>query len=78
MLGPTLDIQGWVLLCWVLLTFMAQLLCISVPETLLDVTLKRQSGILDDIFARLLRYFRLSCKNLTVTHEICLAMLQVN
>ena len=41
-------------------------LCISIPETLLHVTLKRRAEISTDIFARLLRYFFLSCKNLTI------------
>ena len=39
---------------------------ISLPETLLHVTLKRRAGISVDIFACLLRYFRLSCKKLTI------------
>ena len=42
-------------------------LCISTPETLLHVTLKRRAEISGDIFACLSRYFRLSCKNLTIT-----------
>ena len=32
----------------------------------LHMTLKRRAEISADIFARLLRYFRLSCKNLTI------------
>ena len=53
MLGTALDIY-------------IQSLCISIPETLLHVTLKRRAEISADIFARLLRYFFLSCKNLTI------------
>ena len=41
-------------------------MCISIPETLLHVTLKRRAEISADIFARLLRYFFLSYKNLTI------------
>ena len=48
------------------LTSTIQFLCISIPETLLHVTLKRRAEISADIFARLLRYFFLSCKNLTI------------
>ena len=48
------------------LTSTIQSLCISIPETLLHVTLKRRAEISADIFARLLRYFFLSCKNLTI------------
>ena len=40
-----------------LLTSTIQSLCISIPETLLHVTLKRRAEISADIFARLLRYF---------------------
>ena len=36
------------------------------PETLSHVILKSRAEISADIFARLLRYFRLSCKNLTI------------
>ena len=43
-----------------------QCLCISISETLLHVTIRRQAEISTDIFARLLRYFRLSYKNLTM------------
>ena len=57
MLGPALDIYN------------QQSLCISIPETLLHVTLKRRAEISADIFARLLRYFFLSCKNLTITQR---------
>ena len=39
---------------------------ISILETLLHVILKRRAEISADIFARLLRYFFLSCKNLTI------------
>ena len=53
MLDPALDICN-------------SILCISIPETLLHVTLKRRAEISADIFARLLRYFFLSCKNLTI------------
>ena len=48
------------------MTSTIQSLCISIPETLLHVTLKRRAEISADIFARLLRYFFLSCKNLTI------------
>ena len=55
-----------------------QSLCISIPETLLHVTLKRRAEISADIFARLLRYFFLSCKNLTIialyTVSLCLVI----
>ena len=43
-----------------------QSLCISILETLLHVTMKRRAEISVDIFVRLLRYFFLSCKNLTI------------
>ena len=56
MLGPALDIYKSTI----------QSLCISIPETLLHVTLKRRAEISADIFARLLRYFFLSYKNLTI------------
>ena len=49
------------------MTSTIQSLCISIPETLLHVTLKRRAEISADIFARLLRYFFLSYKNLTIT-----------
>ena len=49
-----------------LLTSTIQSLCISIPENLLHVTQKRRAEISADIFARLLRYFFLSCKNLTI------------
>ena len=52
------------------LTSTIQSLCISIPETLLHVTLKRRAEISADIFARLLRYFFLSCKNLTINRNI--------
>ena len=39
-------------------------------KTLLQVTMKSRAEILVDIFALLLRYFNLSCKNLTVTRSI--------
>ena len=42
-----------------------QFLCISVPETLLQVTLKRRAEVSAILFAPLLQYFHLSCKNLT-------------
>ena len=48
------------------MTSTIQSLSISIPETLLHVTLKRRAEISADIFARLLRYFFLSCKNLTI------------
>ena len=51
--GPTFDIYNSI--------FVYQLL-----ETLLHVTMKRQAEISADISARLLRYFSLSCKNLTI------------
>ena len=52
---------------WVqLLTATIQFLCISIPETLLHVTMKRRAEISADIFARLLRYFSLSYKDLTI------------
>ena len=57
MLGPALDLYN-------------SILCISIPETLLHVTLKRRAEISADIFARLLRYFFLSCKNLTIIRNI--------
>ena len=55
-------------MCWVqLLAYTIRLfLCISILETLLHVTLKRRAEISNDIFACLLRYFCLSCKNLTI------------
>ena len=49
-----------------LLTSTFQVLCISIPETLLHVTLKRREEISADIFARLLQYFCLPCMNLTI------------
>ena len=49
------------------MTSTIQSLCISIPGTLLRMTLKRRAEISADIFARLLRYFFLSCKNLTIT-----------
>ena len=52
------------------MTSTIQSLCISIPETLLHVTLKRRAEISADIFARLLRYFFLSCKNLTIIDTI--------
>ena len=54
-----------------LLTSTIQSLCISILETLLHVTLKRRAEISADIFARLLRYFFLSCKNLTISGDTC-------
>ena len=48
------------------MTSTIQSLCVSIPETLLHVTLKRRAEISADIFACLLRYFFLSCKNLTI------------
>ena len=54
-------------MCWVqLMTSTIQFLCISISETWLQVTLKRREEILADLFARLLRYFQSSCKNLTI------------
>ena len=50
-----------------LLTSTIQSLCISIPETLLHVILKRRAEISADIFARFLRYFFLSYKNLTIS-----------
>ena len=49
------------------MTFTIQSLCISIPETLLHVTLKRRAEISADIFARLLQYFFLSYKNLAIS-----------
>ena len=51
--------------CVQLLTFIIRDLYISIPETLLHVTPKRTAEVSADIFARLLRYFLLSYKNLT-------------
>ena len=54
-------------MCWVqLLTFTIQLLRVVIPETLLHMALQRRKQISADIFSRLLQYFRLSCKNLTI------------
>ena len=39
-------------------------------SSLLHVTLKRRAEISADIFARLLQYFFLSCKNLTIIFVI--------
>ena len=39
-------------------------------ETLLHVTMKRRTEISADIFARILRYFCLSFKNLTIKSHI--------
>ena len=44
-----------------------QFLRICILWTLLHVTLTRRAETSVDIFARLSRYFRLSCKNLTIT-----------
>ena len=53
-------------MCWVqLLTFIIRDLYISILETLLHVTPKRPAEVSADIFARLLRYFLLSYKDLT-------------
>ena len=50
--------------CWVqLLKSKFQVLCISIPGTLLHVTLKKRAEISADIFAGLLQY---SCTNLTI------------
>ena len=58
-------------MCWVqLLTSTIQFLCISISETLSHVTLKRRAEISSDTSARLLRYFRLSCKNFTIVSNI--------
>ena len=54
MLGPTLE------------TFTIQFLCNGIHKAFLQVTLERRAEILADIFACPLRYFRLSCKNLTI------------
>ena len=52
---------------WVQLsTSKIQFLCISILQTLLHVTMERRAKISADIFARLLRYFNLSYKNLTI------------
>ena len=54
-------------MCWVqLLTSTIQFLCVSITETLLHMTMKRQAEISADIVARLLPYFSLSYKNLTI------------
>ena len=45
-------------------------LCINIFETLLHATLERRAEISADIFARLLRYVSLSCKNLTIILDI--------
>ena len=55
------------------MTATIQSLCISIPDTLLHMTLKRRAEISADIFARLLRYFFLSCKNLTIITYISVA-----
>ena len=47
-------------------------LCMSIPETLLHVTLKRRAEISADTFARLSRYFR---KNLTIIRKSRLSSL---
>ena len=55
---------------WVqLFTSAVKFLCISIPQTLLDVTLKRRAEISAVIFAHLLRYVRLSYKNLTIKEK---------
>ena len=60
-------------MCWVqLLTLTIQFLCISITKILLHVTLKRRAEISADIFARLLRYFGLSCKILTIIISYCI------
>ena len=67
-------------MCWVqLLTSRIQFLCTSIPETLLHVTLKRrpEAEISADIFARLLRYFSLSYKNLTITISITIFHMKI-
>ena len=51
-------------MCWVQrLKSKFQVLCISIPRTLLHVTLKKRAEISADIFARLFQY---SCTNLTI------------
>ena len=47
-----------------------QFLCVSILETLLHLTLNRRAEMSADIFARLLRNFSLSCKNLTISSHI--------
>ena len=64
-LGQTLDIYNPISLCT------------SIPEILLHVTLKRQAEILADMFARLLRYFCLSCKNMTISRRDDIPWFQV-
>ena len=54
-------------MCWVqLLKSKFQVLCISIPGTLLHVTLKKRAEISADIFARLFQCSCLSCTNLTI------------
>ena len=58
-------------MCWILLlTSKIQFLSVCILETLLHVTLKRGAEILADIFARLLWYFSLPCKKLTIKQNI--------
>ena len=54
-------------MCWVqLMTSTIQFLGDSIPEILLNVTLKRQAEIWTDIFAHLVWYFCLSGKKLDI------------
>ena len=64
-----------VIICFVqLLISTIQFLFISIPETLLHMTLKRQVEISADIFAPLLQYFPFSCKNLTISYDTTIIM----
>ena len=65
-------------ICWVqLLTGYNSIFVYQYTGDFLHVTLKRRAEISADIFAPPLRYFRLSCKNLTITRNniICLRLL---
>ena len=57
-------------MCWVQHLTSSIQLCISILETVLHVTMKRRVEISAEIFARLVQYFRLSCKNLTIINSI--------
>ena len=61
-----------------LLASTIQFLCISVPKTLLHVTLKGRAEIPADIFARLLLYFRLPCNNSRVRTTLNLSSLETS
>ena len=56
--------------CVQLMASTVQFLCIIILESLLHMTMKRRAEISADIFARLLRYFSLSYKNLTISRDI--------